>query len=128
MRPARLGPLLIEAAGRERRDRLAVGGNAHEVRRAGRDLYGDDLSVAAHVGIVEAAGESDLLLPPAALDVEVRALLIRIRVVDLREQERAVRERDVRRLTVAAAEVRPSAVEIDLQRGEALPARRAGVH
>src|SRR4029079_2271638 len=92
-----------------------------------RDLYGDDLAVAACVGVVEAAGESDLSLPPAALDVEVRALLIRIRVVDLREEERAVGERDVRRLAIAAAEVRPSAVEIHLQRGKALPARRSGV-
>ena len=47
MRPARLGPLLVEAAGRDRRDRLAIGRNAHEMRGARHDLHGDDLAVGA---------------------------------------------------------------------------------
>ena len=50
VRPARLGPLLVVAARRERRDPLAVARHAHETRRAGGDLLGDDLAVGARVG------------------------------------------------------------------------------
>src|SRR6185436_3273401 len=127
MGPARLGPLFVEAARRDRRDRFAVGRDANEMRGARSDLHGDDLSVAARVGVVEAATEGDLPLAAVALNVESRSLLIRVRVVDLREEERAVAEWNVRRLAVAAPDVCALAGEIHLHRGEALLAARSGV-
>src|SRR3954471_22561039 len=127
MRPARFRPLLVEAARRERRDCLAVGGDANEMRGAGSDLHGDDLSVAPSVGIVDTAIEGDAVLMGVALDVKIGALLVCTRVIDLREKNRAVGERYLWRFAVATADVGAPAGETNIVRREAFSTRGAGV-
>src|SRR2546423_1570725 len=50
MRPARLVPLLVEPARRERSDATAVHRHPNESRPAGDRLHGDDLAVAPGIG------------------------------------------------------------------------------
>src|SRR6185503_14205655 len=127
VRPARLRPLLVVAAGRDRRDALAVGRDERETCRAGSDLSRDDETVAAYVRRGQALAERELALVAAALNPEVGTLLVRIDEVYLRIQILAGRDLHVGRTGVAPADARTLPVEIHAIRPKALTSRRATV-
>src|SRR3954467_2538476 len=103
MRPARLGPLLVVAAIGNRRDAFAVARDADESCGAGNDLRGDDLAVGTRVGAGETLTERKLVLAAAALNPQVRALLIRIREFELRIEQLIVSDWDIGRTAVPSA-------------------------
>src|SRR5215831_16800967 len=91
------------------------------MRGAGRDLLCDDGAVGAHVGRRQPLAEREPVFRPAVLDPEVGALLIRIYELDLREEQVAVRERQLWRRAVAPPDSMMSARGVDAKRAEGLP-------
>ena len=79
----------------QRRHAFAIGRDANETRGAGNDLRGDDLAVGADVRAGESLPERELMLAAAALNPEVRSLLVGIHEVELRRRA-AIRRRAAR--------------------------------
>ena len=126
-RPARLGVHVLRHAERERRDPARERVDAHERGARRSELHGDDLAVAAHVGLDEPRAVREPRDASAALDVQIGADDVGAREVELREEVAAARHRHAGAARVATSEPHAPSRRRDEVRRVGLATVAAGV-